>query len=411
MARREPLAVWLDGEHVATLELRRGLRLAYTDLAVRRWPLNTPVVSLSMPVSTRPYLDRRAAPFFDGLLPEGEIRRMLAYDLGLAEDDTFGLLHALGRECAGALVLAPLSEGAPPPASLDQAERVSDEEVARRLAAVRTAPLGVDARVRVSLAGAQGKLLLTRLADGSWALPVNGAPSTHILKPAVPGLDGSVENEAFCMRLAARVGLDVAHVEVAHFAGRPVLVIERFDRDVTATGHVRRRHQEDACQALSVPVRRKYEEDGGPSLRKLAALLHRWPAPGSAPLDLLCAVLFTAVVGDADRHGKNVAFLHGDDGQIRLAPLYDTMSTRFYPHVSSVLGMFVNGVREIDALRPADFVAEARAWGLGAVATRDAVDAVLGALPAAITAEAEASAWAPPPLIEFLSARAGLVAG
>lgn len=406
MARREPLAVWLAGEHVATLELRRGLRLAYTDAAVRRWPLNTPIVSLAMPVSTRPYLDRRAGPFFDGLLPEGEVRRMLAYDLGLSDDDTFGLLHALGRECAGALVLAPLSEGAPPPASLSRAERIAEEEVARRLAAVCTAPLGIDARVRVSLAGAQGKLLLTRLPDGSWALPVNGAPSTHILKPAVPGLDNSVENEAFCMHVAARVGLDVAHVEVAHFAGRPVLVVERFDRDVTAAGEVRRRHQEDACQALSVPVRRKYEEDGGPSLRALSDLLRRWPAPDAAPADLLRSIVFTAVVGDADRHGKNVAFLHGDDGQVRLTPLYDAMSTRFYPHVSAVLGMFVNGVREIDALRPADFVSEARTWGIGTVAARDAVDGVLDALPGAIAAEADASAWAPLPLVEFLSTRA-----
>lgn len=406
MARREPLAVWLAGEHVATLELRRGLRLAYTDAAVHRWPLNTPIVSLAMPVSTRPYLDRRAGPFFDGLLPEGEVRRMLAYDLGLSEDDTFGLLQALGRECAGALVLAPLSEGAPPQASLGRAERIAEEEVARRLAAVRTAPLGVDARVRVSLAGAQGKLLLTRLPDGSWALPVNGAPSTHILKPAVPGLDDSVENEAFCMRLAARVGLDVAHVEVAHFAGRSVLVVERFDREVTAVGEVRRRHQEDACQALSVPVRRKYEEDGGPSLRALSELLRRWPAPDAAPVDLLRSVVFTAVIGDADRHGKNVAFLHGEDGQIRLTPLYDVMSTRFYRHVSAVLGMFVNGVRAIDALRPADFVSEAQAWGISGGGARDAVDAVLDSLPGAIAAEADASPWAPPPLVEFLSARA-----
>lgn len=136
---------------------------------------------------------------------------------------------------------------------------------------------------------------------------------------------------------------------------------------------------------------------GGPSLRALSDLLRRWPASDAAPVDLLRSVVFTAVVGDADRHGKNVVFLHGDDGQIRLTPLYDAMSTRFYRHVSAVLGMFVNGVRAIDALRPADFVSEAQAWGLGAAAARDAVDAVLDALPGAIAAEADASPWAPPP--------------
>ncbi|HLI53144.1 MAG TPA: HipA domain-containing protein [Acidimicrobiales bacterium] len=406
MARSEPLAIWFSGEHVATLELRRGLRLTYTGAAMRRWSLNTPVVSLAMPVSPRPYLDRLVRPFFDGLLPEGEARRTLAYDLALSEDDVFGFLRALGRDCAGALVLAPLSEGPPLPASLSQAERITEDEVAKRLAAVRTAPLGVDDRVRVSLAGAQGKVVLTRLPDGSWALPVGGAPSTHILKPAVPGLEGSVENEAFCMRLAARVGLAAAHVEVGYFAGRPVLVVERFDREVTSAGEVHRLHQEDACQALSVPVGRKYEEDGGPSLRAIADLLRRWTAAGTTLVELCRSVVFAAAVGDADRHAKNTAFLHGADGKVRLAPLYDVMSTRFYRHVSAVPGTFVNGVRDIDALRPADFVAEAESWGLSADAARDAVESVLDALPSAISAEADASPWPPPRLVDFLAARA-----
>ncbi|MGH9301124.1 MAG: HipA domain-containing protein, partial [Acidimicrobiales bacterium] len=342
------------------MESGRGLRLAYTDAARRRWPLNTPLISLSMPVSTRPYPDRRAAPFFDGMLPEGDVRRMLAYDLAIPDGDTFGLLHALGRDCAGALVLVPVSAGRPPSPSLSSAEPVTDDEIARRLADLRTAPLGVDDRVRVSLPGTQGKLLLTR-TSGSWVLPINGTPSTHILKPPIPGFDQSVENEAFCMRLATRLGLEAAPIEIAAFAGSPVLVVERFDRHKTPSGEIIRSHQEDVCQAMSVPVRSKYEQDGGPSLKAIATLLRRWPLSMGVLPELLRTVVFTTVIGDADRHGKNIAIVHEPDGTLRLAPLYDTMSTRYYSHVSVVPGMFINDVRDIDAVRAADFIAEAQA--------------------------------------------------
>jgi HipA-like protein len=68
--RLGPLAVWLNGDHVAVLEQsRRGeLQLAYNDAARRRWPLGIPLVPWSMPVSLSPYGNRQVPPFFDGLL-------------------------------------------------------------------------------------------------------------------------------------------------------------------------------------------------------------------------------------------------------------------------------------------------------------------------------------------------------
>lgn len=402
----EPLAVWLDGRQVAVLETRRRrLRLAYTDEARRAWPLGTPLASVAMPLSERPYGARRALPFFEGLLPEGEVRRTIAFDLGVDEADAFGLLAALGRDCAGALVLQPASDGPPPRGSESSPEPIDDAEVARRIAALRLAPLGVDGRVRVSLPGMQHKLLLARLADGSWGLPVHGAPSTHILKPPVALLVHSVENEAFCMRVAHRAGLEVAAVEVDHVGGDPVLVVERFDRDVVA-GVVHRIHQEDACQALSVPTERKYEERGGPSLRDVAGLLRDWQAPTGDLPRLLRATTFAVVVGDADRHAKNVSIAHGSDGRIHLTPLYDVMCTRFYPDVSSTLGMFVNGQRDIDAVAPGDLVDEGMAWGLDRGTAQDTVAGVVDTLPGAIEAEAEASPWVSPALRALLLARA-----
>jgi HipA-like protein len=63
------LAVWLYGEHVATIEQERGRpRLIYTQAALDRYPLGTPLLSLSLPVSNRRYPQGVVRPFLEGLL-------------------------------------------------------------------------------------------------------------------------------------------------------------------------------------------------------------------------------------------------------------------------------------------------------------------------------------------------------
>lgn len=187
----ENLAVWLSEERVATLERRRGaLWLHYADSARQRFGLGYPLISLSLPVTLRPHRGKVVERFFDGLLPEGQLRRTLAYDFGVSDTDTFGLLREIGRDCAGALAVQP--ETAPPPSSATSvASPISDEEIATRIANLRLSPLGAGENVRVSLAGMQNKLLLVRTVAG-WALPT-GAPSSHILKPAIEAFPGSAQ--------------------------------------------------------------------------------------------------------------------------------------------------------------------------------------------------------------------------
>ena len=399
------LAVWLYGTDVGTLaEGRHGLSFRFAEAAYRRWGLRSPVLSLSMPVSTRPYRDSVATPFFEGLLPEGQLRKTIAYDFRIGETDTFGLLAKIGRDCAGALVVQPRTDGAPPTATTQGAEPITSDEVAQRIARLPVFPLGVDQRVRVSLPGMQNKLLLTKTGAG-WALPT-GAPSTHILKPAIGQFEGSVDNEDFCMRLARRVGLRAATTEVEHVGGMPVLVVERFDRVVLPTGSIRRVHQEDVNQALGVDPSRKYEASGGSPLRRVASLLRDWRAPAQDLRELLQHVSFVVAVGDADHHAKNISILHDEDGRIRLTPLYDVMCTRYYPSITATPGMFVNGKRHIDEIRADDLVAEGTAWGLPEDDAEAAVREVLDVLPEAIEAEAAASQRRPASLVTFLAARA-----
>ena len=273
------LSIWLYGHSVATLEedpFRHRLRLLYTPNALDRFDAGTPLLSIRFPLTTETYPNAVVRAFVDGLLPEGDVRRLVAEELHLRADDTFELITALGRDSAGALVIQPQDEPQPPPATTTTAEPIDEVALESLVANLRSAPLGVSDRVRLSLGGVQEKLLMTRMPDGGWGRPVDGTPSTHILKPELREYPNTVANEAFCMRVAKSLNLSTANIESTLVGRRPVLVVERYDRLVGDDSGVERVHQEDMCQALGVPPRRKYQAEGGPSLKQVAGILTKF---------------------------------------------------------------------------------------------------------------------------------------
>ena len=201
-------------------------------------------------------------------------------------------------------------------------------DLRRVISALDVAPLGAapERGFRPSLAGFQRKALLGRTADGTWQLPYGDAPSTWILKPG--GLHPMAANEATCLTLAAACGLAVAEAELLDVTGLPVLAVRRYDRQDSPTGHIPVRvHQEDGCQATATPPGLKYEEQGGPALRDLASLLRNFGDPRDVT-SLLRRTTVSMAVGNADAHAKNSSVLHEPDSPtIRLAPLYDVLST------------------------------------------------------------------------------------
>jgi serine/threonine-protein kinase HipA len=379
----ERLAIWLYGTRVALIEADRQerLRLWYTDEALAAFDLGTPLLSIRLPLTGARYGTLAARAFLDGLLPEGEPRRVIAEDLRLRADDTFALVGALGRDCAGALVIQPDGEPAPPPATVLAAEPLTPDELTRLVANLRSAPLGIDRRVRVSLAGVQEKLLLTRRLDGSWGRPAGGTPSTHILKPEIQRFPETVANEAFCMRLAADLGLPVPEVDtLTTTGGHTLIVVSRYDRRVDASGLVERLHQEDLCQATGTMPRQKYQEDGGPSLRRIAEIL-RAVDPGSLPR-LLQAATLNVLIGNGDAHGKNFSLLHERSGALGLAPLYDLMSTLAYG--DDTLAMSVGGIRQMTRVTREAVVGEAITWGMPGAAAARLVDDLVARAPEAV---------------------------
>lgn len=393
------LAIWLDGRVVAVVEQeRRRLRLEYTTEARERYPGGMPLLSLSLPVSATRYPNGVTRAFLDGLLPEGDSRRVLAEDFRVRADNTFGLIRALGRDCAGALVIQDADDPPPPDASVLAAEELSARELDELVANLKRVPLGVDERVRISLAGVQEKLALTRLPSGAWGRPINGAPSTHILKPEIPGYPHTVENEAFCMRLVRNLGLPAPDVDTTTIAGRRLIVVTRFDREVDASGRVRRRHQEDICQAVGIPPGRKYQEDGGPSLATLAGILR---ANDPESLDILVqATTINVLVGNGDAHAKNFSLMYGGRGEVRLAPLYDVLSTLLYG--DERLAMYIDTVQRTSRVTARRIVNEAAGWGMTRAHAIDVASEILERAAGAVERSAREIHGVPDSLIEIV---------
>ena len=146
-------------------------------------------------------------PFFEALLPEGAVREQIASQLKLAASDSYGLLAELGRDCAGALQIVEAKR-----CRAASVRWLDDVELDALIEELPRHPLGMreeDQHLRLSLAGVQRKAVLVRDGSGRFGKPLDGMPSSHILKPELPDGEypGLASNEYFCMRLAARCGL------------------------------------------------------------------------------------------------------------------------------------------------------------------------------------------------------------
>lgn len=362
----ERLQVFLGEEIMGELE-RRGparYRFQYASSTVDARASNEVVLSASLPVRVNPFMPRETAPFFEGLLPEGVIRATIAASLHLSEEDGFGLLAALGSECAGAVSVLPPGTS-PAPAGGGRLERLEHSQLSQLIEELPRKPLGVDPRadgVRLSLGGIQHKLVLVRRPPhgagfpagrfSQFSLPLDGAASNCLLKPEFGQYEDLVVNERFCMLVAQGVGLGVADAGLLRIGGTTCLYVARFDRFEDEYERVFRLHQEDICQAMGLLPAAKYQENGGPSVSQVVDLLRRLRGPFMARdiNDFVHAVMLNFLLGNSDAHGKNFALLYKPDG-IRLAPLYDIVSTAIYPEVTDRMAMSIGGVddpRQVD---------------------------------------------------------------
>jgi serine/threonine-protein kinase HipA len=379
------LTVTLSGRVVGDLERLgpRRMRFAYSPDAVASTPGGLGLLSQSLPMRDGPFSPSETKPFFEGLLPEGETRRQIAGQLGLRDTaGEFELLAELGRDCAGAVVVAPSGEhqGADDVAPI---RWFSETELGERIDVLPRRALGIDIErgTRLCLAGVQPKLVLIRDASGHWGTPTAQSPSTHILKPPLRNRAGDavhedlVANELFCLWTLAGAGIPVACAEHLRVDSREVLVVERFDRASDSHGTVRRLHQEDSCQALGRLSEQKYsDETGGVRLPDVFALIGRFAAvPAIERLRLFDQIVANVTLGNADAHGKNIAILYSGPGRGAFSPMYDVVCTAAYADLTTLLAIDVGDARDLFEVGPDSIAMLAKSVGMNtSAATRRA---------------------------------------
>jgi serine/threonine-protein kinase HipA len=366
----DQLAVLLAGRAIGKLTRGTGRKLRFEyDQGWRSADGGYPL-SLAMPLAAARYDHKSVSAYLWGLLPENSlVLDHWARQFQVSAADPFGLLEAVGEDCPGAVQFvrperapALLAPGKPDVAWLSEADIA---ERIRQLREDHGAWRSQGDAGQFSLAGAQPKTAL--LFDGRrYGVPAGRTPTTHILKPPLPELDGHAENEHLCLGLARALGLPTAGSSVQHFGDEVAIVIERYDR-VRRGAQWRRIHQEDICQALGVMPSSKYQSEGGPSAKQVFELLRTYSSRPHEDIQTFSdALIFNWLIAGTDAHAKNYSILIGSSNQVRLAPLYDLASAyayrRFDPHKLK-LAMKIGSsyrIREIDHRRWQTLAREAR---------------------------------------------------
>ena len=346
----------------------------------------------AFPISTRmPLTGDRVGPdiflpWAANLLPENEQLRTLGQLLGMSRSDVIGLLSAIGGDTAGALSIGQPGRTSSvqwrPVATPDELEAILDD--------LPNKPFLVgEEGVSMSLAGAQSKLAVAVDESGRICIPMNGSPSTHILKPDSPRLPGGVQNEAFCLTLARRLKIPAPRVATGRAGKRTFLLVKRYDR-TDVDGRWRRLHQEDYCQALGLPPSAKYEANQtgirGPTLKNMFDLTRRH-LPATEIIRLLDLIVLNVLCCNTDAHAKNYSIMIRGNGA-SLAPIYDIMCGEVWGNVTKNLAQAVAGKSRGNDLNGRDWQRFARECGLN---PRQVLD-LIGTLAESAIAEAGAAA-------------------
>lgn len=330
------LHVLMGGVPVGSLEqLTTGaLTFEYADRWLAAERVHLPL-SMSLPLAAKKHTGAAVANYLWNLLPDNDqTLQKWGQIYGVSPKSAFALLSKVGEDCAGAIQIVTDEWMTANANSPGEVQWIDDAEVGKRIERLREERTWTGRRDgdrgHFSLPGAQPKMAL--LFDGKqWGVPSGRRATTHILKPPMPHLKGTTENEYACLRLAAHVGISAAEAEVGRFGEEVAIVVKRYDRQCAANGTVTRFHQEDMCQALGVHPAIKYQNEGGPSVEGIANGVLRYATdPEADKARFADMIAFNFSVLGTDAHAKNFSVVHLPGRRMYLAPVYDILS--FVPY-------------------------------------------------------------------------------
>lgn len=402
--------IWFDSLQVGQVDVAAdgALSLSYAE----RWLQTSGAfpLSVTMPLRAEPYRSEVISPWLANLLPEEEQLQVLTRSLGLDQVDVLAVLEQIGGDTAGALSFgepADRSRWAYKPLTSFYGTDDEQEALERHFEDLGRRPFLVgEEGVRQSLAGGQKKSALAVLGpDGTpvlrlpgpgdvLAIPINGAPSTLIVKPDNPNLPGISENEVWCLKMAQAIGIEAAQATILRTTGRTAIGVLRYDRRLGRNGQLLRLHQEDFAQANGFPPGRKYERGTLRGLNLKTLLETGRQVSATDALALLDQVIFNVLVANTDAHAKNYSLILPVAASPRLAPLYDVSSVLSWPHVVQTFAQNIAGKkRSPDVIAARHWEAVAREIGYRPTDVRNRVQELVDLLVAArvqITAEVAA---------------------
>ena len=280
-----------------------------------------PAVATSLPLTSEPVFSAAGAapPYFTGLLPEGRRLNALRRSIKTSADDDLSLLIAAGGNPVGDVQI------------VGHGEPLNRDEHAVRLDPQRTLDFDQllgdpDLIDPVALAGVQDKL-----SAGMISVPVASTGRQFILKLNAPEVPHVVENEYVMFRYAAKLRIPLSRVQlIRDVAGRPGLLVERFDRvpgPDNGPDDARRLAVEDGTQVLKLYPADKYNVGYG---QVCHALADHCSAPLPALRNLAIQGAYAWLTGNGDLHAKNVSMVQHPHGEWTIAPVYDIPSTVVY---------------------------------------------------------------------------------
>ncbi|EJN06918.1 type II toxin-antitoxin system HipA family toxin [Herbaspirillum sp. YR522] len=326
-------------------------------------------------------------PFFQNLLPEGQLRKHLVQRAGLSPDDEFGLLAYCGRDLPGDVSAL--------------AEQLDEPGLGRLLGQGHDSYEMSSGQLPVpggeSLSGVQPKLALVRQAGGRYVMRSRDRQGSHFIAK-LPATDypNMPQVEFSSLTLAAAAG-----VTVCGFALEPLsviadhlpfglrndasrfLLVQRFDRDApTATGRL---HMEDFAQVTGTAPSAKY---AGTYAAIGAILMERSTRGVEDVFELLRRIKVNELLGNFDAHLKNFSLLYHTPQQAALSPAYDIVAYAAYVGGNGHALALVPGQGARQLLSPAVLRQLANIWGVAETRLRtvliDTVERAMSQWPALI---------------------------
>jgi len=347
-------------------------RFSYSEEYIAR--NDSRAVSVSLPIQDEPFSPEQTKVFFEGLLPEGFMRKSIAANMHFDENDYLSILQNLGKECLGAIRIDEFDK-----VPESGYEAITEGQVEALAAEGTTKSTEIVIKTHLSLTGASGKVgLYYDDKEGKWYLPSGLAPSTHIVKQSHIRLDGIVTNEQLSMLTARKCGIDIPESFIIN-AGSGIdsevlFATKRYDRIIDETspliGKLKRPyriHQEDFAQAMGIASSYKYEREGQSYAGKMFEIIRKYARkPMEDQLRLWNRIVYNFVLGNTDAHIKNYSLLYDQnmDG-LSLAPAYDMISTVIYESATKDMSFNIGGIRNLDSIDEESFKSLASTAGIG----------------------------------------------